>query len=156
MVSDQPELLKGLQSADADAVLALGRRINLTAGAVLFKMGDAAEHLYLITRGRLALTLPMQLLGHEKDVLAEERVAGETVGWSALIPPHRFTLKATSPMESEVLALPRVALLEHFAAQPAIGYLVTRNVAALMGERLQVFQAMWLREMQRMVELRSV
>ncbi len=155
MSSDQPKLLNGLTPADASAVLALGRRISLGAGAVLFSLGDPAEHLYLIVRGRVALTLPMQLLGHEKDVLAEERVAGETVGWSALIPPHRFTLKATSPMESEVLALPRTALVEHFGAQPTVGYTVTRNVAELMGQRLQVFQAMWLREMQRMVEFRS-
>ncbi len=155
MASDQPALVKGLTPADASAVLALGTRINLTAGAVLFKLGETAEHLYLITRGRLALTLPMQIFGHEKDVLAEERVTGETVGWSALVPPHRFTLKATSPIETEVLALPRAALLEHFNANPAIGYVVTRNVAEVMGQRLQVSQAMWLREMQRMVELRS-
>jgi hypothetical protein len=29
------------------------------------------------------------------------------------------------------------------------------NLASVIGQRLQVFQAMWLREMQRVVELRS-
>jgi hypothetical protein len=30
-----------------------------------------------------------------------------------------------------------------------------QNVASVVGQRLQVFQAMWLREMQRVVELRA-
>ena len=32
---------------------------------------------------------------------------------------------------------------------------VMRNLASVVGQRLQVFQAMWLREMQRFVETRS-
>ena len=34
-----------------------------------------------------------------------------------------------------------------------VGYVVMRNVAAVTGHRLQVFQAMWLREIQRTVAL---
>jgi hypothetical protein len=56
-------------------------------------------------------------------------------------------------VETEVLVLHRSALLEHFAGHPEVGYAVTRNVAAVVGQRLQVFQAMWLREMQRVVKL---
>jgi len=53
-----------------------------------------------------------------------------------------------------VLALARAALLEHFAAHPAVGYAVSLNLAAIIGQRLQVFQAMWLREIRRVIELR--
>jgi CRP-like cAMP-binding protein len=84
----------------------------------------------------------------------EEKFPGETLGWSALVPPHRFTLNARASIPSELLRLPREALLEHLAAHPDIGYRLTLNVAAVIGHRLQVFQAMWLREMQRVVELR--
>jgi len=76
------------------------------------------------------------------------------VGWSALIPPYRFTLTATAPLETEVLALSREALREHFEAHPALGYAVSLNLASVIGQRLQLFQTMWLRGMQRMVELR--
>ena len=48
------------------------------------------------------------------------------------------------------------ALLEHFASHPFVGYAITRNLAGVIGQRLQVFQAMWLREMQRMVQQRSI
>jgi CRP/FNR family transcriptional regulator, cyclic AMP receptor protein len=151
----EPDLLKGLGQAEASEVLALGSRIRLESGAELFRLGADADRVFLIERGRIALTLPIQVGGREEDVLVEERLTGQTVGWSGLIPPHRFTLKATAPHETEVIALPREALLAYFAAHPAVGYAVTRNLAAVIGARLQVFQAMWLREMQRVVELRS-
>ena len=54
-----------------------------------------------------------------------------------------------------MLAIPRAALVDYFAAHPVVGYIVTRNVAEVVSGRLQVFQAMWLREMQRGIERRS-
>jgi CRP-like cAMP-binding protein len=154
MPSAQTELLKGLSAGETDQVLALGIPIEVPSGAVVFQLGEQADRVFLVTKGRIALTLPMQIRGAEEDVLVEERLTGETLGWSGLIPPHRFTLKATARAESALLALPRESLLEHFVANPALGYTVTRNVAAVIGHRLEVFQTMWLREMQRVVELR--
>jgi CRP-like cAMP-binding protein len=148
------DLLQGLDEAEAGRVLALGKRTVLTTGAELFHLGDAADSIYLVARGRLRLTLPMQVRSREEDVLVEERSAGQTVGWSALIPPYRFTLTAFAPLETEVIALPREALNEYFGSHPTTGYAVSLNLSSVIGQRLQLFQAMWLREVQRMVELR--
>jgi CRP-like cAMP-binding protein len=97
----------------------------------------------------------MRIGAGQEDVLVEERAAGQMVGWSGLIPPHRFTLKASAQIDTDVLRLPRTPLLEFFDRNPAVGYVVMRNLASVVGQRLQVFQAMWLREMQRFVETRS-
>lgn len=152
MTTLQPELLEGLPQAEVDKALALGTRITLASGEELFGLGSQADSLFLIERGRIRLTLPMQVRGHQEDILVEERSPGQTVGWSALIPPYRFTLKATAPLESEVIAIPREALQGYFADNPATAYAVALNLAAVIGHRLQLFQAMWLREIQRMVE----
>ncbi len=148
------DLLQGLQPEEAERVLALGKRMVLTSGAELFHLGDVAECIYVISRGRLRLTLPMQVRSREEDVMVEERSAGQTVGWSALIPPYRFTLTAAAPLETEVIALAREELKRYFAENPETGYAVSVNLSRVIGNRLQVFQAMWLREVQRMVELR--
>ncbi len=107
----------------------------------------------MIDRGRVDLTLPMQVFGREQDILVEERTAGQTLGWSALIPPHRFTLKATAKIDSDLIAFPRAGLRDHLARHADVGQAITMNVAATIGQRLQVFQAMWLREMKRGLEL---
>jgi len=151
MTAPQTDLLSGLAAADAAAVLALGTPQRLAPGAVLFRLGDPAEAMYLIQHGRIALTLPMRLAGRAQDVVIEEHDAGQTLGWSALIPPHRFTLTATAPIATTVLALRRGVLLDFCATQTRIGYVLALNLAAVVGRRHQVLQAMWLREMQRAV-----
>lgn len=155
MAHEQSELLKNLSAEDVQKILALGTRVVLPTGASLFRLGDPAERLFLIERGRIRLTLPMQVRGNEEDVVVEERTAGQTVGWSALIPPHKFTLAATAPIETEVIVLPREELCKHFVAYPVVGYKFTLSLAVVIGHRLQLFQAMWLREMQRTVEQHS-
>lgn len=149
------DLLKGLAPAEAERVLALGERMVLATGAELFHLGAAADRIYLVTHGLLRLTLPMQVRGRAENVLVEERSSGQTVGWSALTPPYRFTLTASAPIDTEVIAISRDALKGYFAAHPDTGYAVSLNLSCVIGHRLQLFQAMWLREVQRMVELRG-
>lgn len=148
----QADLLRDLPARDAESVLALACHIRLSSGEPLFRLGAEADRLFLVERGRVALTLPLHVYDREEDLLVEERETGQTLGWSALIPPHRFTLAATALVETDVLVFMRDALLDHLAAHPEVGYHVARNVAAIVGQRLQVVQAMWLREMQRMVK----
>jgi len=155
MGSTQSELLWGLEADESARVAALGTRASFAGGATLFDLGSDADTVYVLERGRIALTLPVQVGGRQEDILVEERQAGQTVGWSALIPPHRFTLKATALVETEALAFLRPALQDLFAAEPAVGYAVTRNLAAVIGHRLTVFQAMWMREMQRIIDART-
>src|SRR5579872_2976728 len=84
------DLLKGLAAVEAERVLALGRRVVLTTGAELFHLGDVADSIYVVTRGKVRLTLPMQVRSKEENVLVEERSSGQSVGWSAMTPPYRF------------------------------------------------------------------
>jgi CRP/FNR family cyclic AMP-dependent transcriptional regulator len=156
MATAPVDVLAGVGEEDSARVLALGARRTLGAGEILFELGDAADCLFVVMRGRIALTLPLTLRDREQDVLIEERSPGQSLGWSALVAPHRFTLKASAAVDSEVVALPRESLYRHFAADPAVGYAVTRNVAVVVGHRLQVMQAMWLREVQRVVEISRV
>jgi CRP-like cAMP-binding protein len=146
------DLLQGLDDAESGRVLALGKSKTIKSGGVLFRLGDNADSLYLIARGCLRLTLPMQVRDRSENVLVEEEGVGRTVGWSALTPPYRFTLTATAPLDTEVVEFGREELNAYFAANPETGCAVAFNLASVIGQRLQIFQAMWLREVQRMVE----
>jgi CRP-like cAMP-binding protein len=152
----RPDLLTGLNEGEVADLTALGKPVGLAAGAVLFRLGEEADNLYLIESGRITLAMPMHIRGVEENVRVDERAASQAVGWSTLIPPHRFTLTATAAVDSTLLAFPRRGLLEHFEARPRVGYTVAKNIAALIGERQQVFQAMWLREMQQIVNASHV
>jgi CRP/FNR family cyclic AMP-dependent transcriptional regulator len=154
MLNQVPDLVRGLPQADAEGVLALGEPLLVEGGNVLFELGAVADLLYVIGRGCIALRLPLEVGGRAHEVVVEERGIGQTVGWSALIPPHRFTLEAVAVVDSTLLALPGAALRAHLEARPEVGLAVMQNLAAIVGQRLQVIQAMWLREVQRVVHLR--
>lgn len=150
------DLLEGIPREDVTRVLALGSSKTLPEGTVLFALGDQATHLFLVVGGRVSLTLPLRVGGAHRDGLVEERLAGQFLGWSGLIPPHQYTLQAVASEKTELLALPRTALLDLFSDEPQLGYAILTNVARVIGRRLQVFQTMWIREMQRSLESRSV
>ena len=151
----QHELLIGLSSAEVEQVMALGTRVTVPSGGSLFKLGDPADRIFLVERGRIQLTLPMQVRGREEEILVEEKSPGQTVGWSALIPPHRFTLSARAPLTTEATALPRERLQQFLEGSPRTAYKISSNLALVIGRRLQLLQTMWLREMQRTIEQRS-
>jgi len=52
MPDSPPGLLKGLSSDDASAVLALGSRVRLSSGAVLFELGAEANACFLSSVAR--------------------------------------------------------------------------------------------------------
>lgn len=154
MPNPQTDLAKGLSDDETATLWALGSTTRVSAGTVLFNLGDPADRVFQVVNGRVSLTLPMQVRDRLEDVMVEERLGGETLGWSGLIPPNRYTLKALAPIDTELLVFPRDELLRLFGGNPTIAVIVTQNVAAVIGHRLKVFQTMWTREMQRTVELR--
>ena len=149
------QLLDGLSTDEATRIVALGHTVRLTTGAALFRLGDHADRLFVVASGEIALTMPVRIDGCTAEIPVEERTCGEVVGWSALIPPYRYTLHARAGCDSDLLAIPRTALLMHLSAEPRVGGLVMHNVARVVGQRLQVFQAMWLREMEQVIALRA-
>jgi CRP-like cAMP-binding protein len=147
----ETDLFAGLAADDVAALAALASAIPLEAGGILFRIGQEATNLYVVEDGLIELTMPMRVGGRDENVCVDERLTGQALGWSTLVPPHRFTLDATARVASRLLAFPRDRLLAFFTERPDVGLVVLRNVAALVGQRLQVSQAMWLRQMQHMV-----
>ena len=148
------ELLAGLDEESRRRVLALGERRHYACASEVFRLGDPADHLYLVEQGQVALMMPLSFKGEERNVLVEEEGRGQTVGWSALVAPHRFTLMARASVATDLVALPRVALRHLFAVDPAVAAVVLGNLITLIGQRLQKVQAMWIREVQRSVTAR--
>ncbi len=146
------DLFRDLGRDDVREVLALGRVRPLGAGRYLFLLGDNADELYVVLGGRLDLCLPITLRGAVRDVGVESVGAGQTLGWSALVRPYRFTLSARATEPSEVIAFARVDLQDLFASHPKVQSAFLTRVSEVVGTRLVTFQALWVRELQRAVE----
>lgn len=146
------ELFEGLSQEGLQRLLSIGSSQTLKAGENLFLLGDNASDFYVLVKGQVDLCFPIRLRGVVKDVTVESVGAGQALGWSALVKPHRFTLSARATEPSQVLGFARRDLLKLFEVEPAIGYAFLTKVAEVIGIRLLMFQALWVRELQRTLE----
>ena len=148
---NQANLLQGLNADERDRFLALGRPQSFSKDESLFLLGDNADRLYVVITGKVALCIPIQVSDTFKDISVEEAGPGETLGWSALVKPYRFTRSARAAEASEVIAFTRRELLEFFETQPRIGYIVLTRISELVGLRLLKMRALWARTLQRVI-----
>jgi CRP-like cAMP-binding protein len=127
---------------------------QFTADEFVFAQGDAAQELTVVVAGEIRLELPVSILGESKSIAFETKTRGEVVGWSALVPPHRYTLSARASGGARIMMFPAAELTALFNAEPGLGFRVMKNLAAIVAERLQHMRSMWLREVQRNLDER--
>lgn len=145
------ELFSGLSLSRIRRLAAIGRALTLRTGEYLFLLGDSAQYVSVVTGGQVDLCCPISFGGVVKDITVESMGPGKTVGWSALVKPFRFTLSARAAQPSEVIAIARPELLHAFEADPEIERVVIARVSELVANRLTMFQALWVRELQRAI-----
>lgn len=146
------ELFRGLSATEIHRLSTIGTVRSLRAGEYLFLLGDSAECLCVVLDGHIDLCFPINVGGMVKDVAVERLGAGNTLGWSALVKPFRFTLSARAVEAAEIIAFTRHDLLDVFDANPTIARVVLAGISELVGNRLSMFQALWARELQRTLE----
>ncbi len=147
----EAELFAGLAEEQSRAVLSLARRRAAPSGDVLFRLGETADAVYVLRRGRVELTFPLLVLGETRETRFQALDPGRTLAWSALVPPHRLTMTGRAMTDVELLAFDREALLRLFEAEPRIGYAVMSRLSGVVATRLHELLALWVREVQRHV-----
>ncbi len=143
----EAEVLTGLDGRCIETLAAAVEARTLDGGEPLFRLGEEATRLYVVGSGQIELTLPISLEREARELRIETRGPRTAVGWSALIPPYRFTLSAHAVGPSEVFGLTRGALESAFQEDPHSGYLFMKHVCTGIGRRLVQMQALWAREL---------
>jgi CRP-like cAMP-binding protein len=123
-------------------------------GRIVLSHGEEARDLMILASGAIQLELPLTILGESRSIPFEAKTRGDVIGWSALVPPYRFTLSARVSGDASVLVLPRAELAALFEADPRLGFRVMKNLASIIGQRLHLTQEMWSREIQRSLQER--
>ena len=144
-------LFRGLVRNQCASFVPVARERQVPQGEYLFRLGQEARALFIVRSGVVELTVPLAMNGRERDVVMEQARAGETVAWSALIEPYRFTMSGRTATDVGLLEFARTDLQAMLALNPEAGVRIMTNLAKVVGRRLHVVQAMWNRELQRTV-----
>ncbi len=146
-------LFRGLTPGQCETFGTIARKRRIPAGEDVFRLGQEATMLFVVCSGVVQLTVSLKLktTGDDRDVVVEEVGEGETLAWSALVEPHRFTMSGRARTDVDLLGFARRDLQTMLAVHPDAGLRIMTNLAQLISRRLGVVQAMWNRELQRTV-----
>ena len=145
-------LFDGLSTENVVALATLAQRVKVAAGEVLFRLGDPADRFFVVVDGTVVLTMPVSIRGALEETFVDEIAAGHMFGWSAFVPPNRYTTSARAGTDCTLLVYRAADLQPVFSERPEVGLAVYRNMAALVCQRFYRVQAMWLRGLERNIK----
>jgi len=108
-------------------------------GKVFAREDDPVDKLRLVLLGQVALDKRIQLGQHGSVRRANVSVIGPggAVGWSALVPPHLFTLSGICLEPCKFITLDAGLLRDFVAQNPQAAYGLMSGVAGLVATRLK-------------------
>jgi CRP-like cAMP-binding protein len=100
---------------------------------VVLREGDLTQDLAVIGSGRVALRLRVPERGPTTILTLE---AGDVIGWSALLPPHRATSTVIALEASELILMDGEDLRAELAADPELAAAVYSALLEALARRL--------------------
>jgi CRP-like cAMP-binding protein len=130
----QHPFFEGLDESFASLVAGCAVNVHFRPGQHLFHEGEPADTFYVIRHGRVSLEVRTPA---GPSVVVDSAHDNDVVGWSWLVPPHRWLFDARATDETSAIAFDGVCLREKCDADPAIGYAMLQRVVQVMSNRLQ-------------------
>jgi len=137
-----PEMLKGfslfggLSEAELAGIAKLCRERIYESGSGIFTIGGSAADVYLLKTGKVDIQIEFKIYDYETVATVYTVGKGEIFGWSALVPPHRLTASARCEGKADVIMINGKELIEFLEKDRRIGYVVMKNLSALISSRL--------------------
>jgi SulP family sulfate permease len=145
--SDEPvaardnALLRGLDAAAVDLLLARMRTLVLPAGATLFHQGDPADSVYLVLRGSVSIVATAEEPGRRQRFVSLS--PGTLFGEMAMLDGAGRTADAIADTACELMQLGAADLAQLATSHPQIAATLYRNMACHLAERLRVASLAW-------------
>jgi CRP-like cAMP-binding protein len=138
----------GLTAGDLRHISEICKIVTLKKGAKIFSRGDSAEHFYIVRSGKVHLSFQISILLAHVEIAVDMISAGDILGWSALVEPHRFTLSAYCDEDSELIEIGGKHMISMCAKRPRVGYILMRNLAKVIGSRMDRIQCLFEKELE--------
>jgi CRP-like cAMP-binding protein len=126
--------LQGLSQAQLEAIAPCAQLMRMGAGQFLGREKEPGNAFYLIRAGRVAIEIYAPQRG---SVRVQTIGPGEMVGWSWLVPPHRWQFDARVIEPIEGVALDAMCLRVKCEENHELGYQLLKRLVAVIGKRLE-------------------
>ena len=106
---------------------------------VIFNQGDPANSLHVVAAGSVALVrqITKAITGEKMQVTVDIVQAGQSLGWSALVEPHGYTVSARALGKVELIIIDSANLNLWLQGSATATLLVFKNLNTLLAQRLR-------------------
>ncbi|MBI3976729.1 MAG: cyclic nucleotide-binding domain-containing protein [Chloroflexi bacterium] len=124
------------------AVLGVGRRQHVPAGAVILREGDRTDSLYILVGGSVEVTKRLGLATVDRANEPKEKTlvhltAPQCFGEMGLLEKAERSATITAERECELLEITRADFERLVDADPLLGYRMVCNIAKILAFRLR-------------------
>jgi CRP-like cAMP-binding protein len=143
---DKIELFKGLNDGQLETIRKFCQKLEFNRGDRLFKEGDPADFLWIVTDGQVDLRFELPGNRPTSDqttisTLSVEEQKKRILGWSCFVPPHQMRLSGYFGTRScSVIKISKAELVSLFEKDPQMGYVVMSYLVKVVGFRFNQFQ----------------
>ncbi|MBI2869410.1 MAG: cyclic nucleotide-binding domain-containing protein [Chloroflexi bacterium] len=128
----------GLSDADLERIAGIGVTRDYEAGSTLFAENEAADELFVVLEGKVALQMSVPVNGGPgvKKATVDIARSNDIAGWSALIEPYQQRLTAVCLQKTRALVINGAGLRAFLQGNQLAGYETVRGLARIMSARL--------------------
>ncbi|MCE5262391.1 MAG: cyclic nucleotide-binding domain-containing protein [Deltaproteobacteria bacterium] len=129
------QVFHGLDDDELNRIAPLIQERSLDKGARCSLQGTDARELHLCRSGKVDIVI-QHFEVPSVYVKIHTAMAGEAFGWSALVEPYKYTASALCADKTDEFYLRQTDLFKLFDNFPRIGYVLMKNLAALISSRV--------------------
>lgn len=126
----------GLTAEELAGIAMIAEEVSYPDGAIIFRDGEQATKLYVLTAGVLDLVYHIDRADGVETSYVGSIIAGEPFGLSALLEPYRLTATGVAHGQVQAIAIDGAGLRALCELSCHLGYTVMRQVARALTERL--------------------
>ena len=130
----QHPFFEGLDAAQLNLIVGCASNTRFQPGAYLFRTGEEATQFFLIRQGRIATEI---YAPQRPPIVIQTLEEGDVLGWSWLIPPHRWRFDARAVGAARAIALDGKCLRTKCEENHDLGYEILKRFAHVVSQRLE-------------------
>ena len=124
----------GMSTQDVGLLADCALKVHFRKGELIFREGEKAEKVYLIESGTVAL----EAYYAPKSIVVVDTIgAGELLGLSWLIPPHKWRVSARACESTTAIVFIGAILHEYSERDHSLGFQLFKRISEVMARRLE-------------------
>ncbi len=123
-------------AADEETLAAIAlaaQERSVKANERLFQEGDPSDQLFILKSGQVVIT---QELGDDQIAVVETLIAGDLLGWSAMIQPYLRRWDCGASRATELVVIDAATMRELCHTNTAFGFAFMEHLAGVLSSRL--------------------